>query len=600
MRSLTQSGYLPAEHIETPTERLARLNKHRNIDLSASMLGDNTEKSKNPLKKAMRRRNAKTVQFTAPTYYEPSEIDFSDDEEGEGSQMDVDNDARSEDGDQSQQQEAENGTGQAAPTQNAATTNGLQRSTSHESLTEEPTSPDKAHGPESVDPLTTQDSVSRSRKGVVRNTDSFFKDDTAETKKISLTPRLLRGDSDWAGSAEQPEPRQRPSLETFDKMVGVEEKPGKEEKKKEKKGMLSGLFKRKDKTPKGAKNEERTDKVSEESLRPSTHSKESLDSVHRVDSGPERRPSKLQKQPPSTISPKTSPTETRAQLVPAPLKPQSQPAAEPVQQIREPQPSAAGPPPPTGPAPAPPTVRQVQQEDSQESLRPEEEVQTQLQPAAQVNRFPSLQEKRSVESDNTSSSKPVYAKQAKERFALDGSDSEDDQTPTLATPEQGRGNVSPLNDVQVSHQRNDSGMQISPIEPTTSRDVYPETTRDVQQPNHSNDYPEQEVTPIDAEGTASTSKASPSTVTTHTPSTSRSTPTWSDASLRTYLDNDQDIKDLLIIVHDKSNVVPVGQDHPLMANLFFSERNKLAEMQTQLDSMLMGWMSRKSTGVVSR
>lgn len=28
-------GYLPAEHIETPTERLARLNKHRNIDVSS-------------------------------------------------------------------------------------------------------------------------------------------------------------------------------------------------------------------------------------------------------------------------------------------------------------------------------------------------------------------------------------------------------------------------------------------------------------------------------------------------------------------------------------------------------------------------------------
>lgn len=27
------SGYLPAEHIETPNERLARLNKHRNIDV---------------------------------------------------------------------------------------------------------------------------------------------------------------------------------------------------------------------------------------------------------------------------------------------------------------------------------------------------------------------------------------------------------------------------------------------------------------------------------------------------------------------------------------------------------------------------------------
>lgn len=33
-RLTSTAGYLPAEHIETPTERLARLNKHRNIDVS--------------------------------------------------------------------------------------------------------------------------------------------------------------------------------------------------------------------------------------------------------------------------------------------------------------------------------------------------------------------------------------------------------------------------------------------------------------------------------------------------------------------------------------------------------------------------------------
>ena len=32
------AGYLPAEHIETPTERLARLNKHRNVDVCATRL----------------------------------------------------------------------------------------------------------------------------------------------------------------------------------------------------------------------------------------------------------------------------------------------------------------------------------------------------------------------------------------------------------------------------------------------------------------------------------------------------------------------------------------------------------------------------------
>lgn len=33
MADALDQGYLPAEHIETPTERLARLNKHRNIDV---------------------------------------------------------------------------------------------------------------------------------------------------------------------------------------------------------------------------------------------------------------------------------------------------------------------------------------------------------------------------------------------------------------------------------------------------------------------------------------------------------------------------------------------------------------------------------------
>lgn len=45
MADAPNQGYLPAEHIETPTERLARLNKHRNIDVgweSAVPLGIRT------------------------------------------------------------------------------------------------------------------------------------------------------------------------------------------------------------------------------------------------------------------------------------------------------------------------------------------------------------------------------------------------------------------------------------------------------------------------------------------------------------------------------------------------------------------------------
>lgn len=55
------------------------------------MLGDNSEKSKNPLKKAMRRRNTKTVVFSAPTYIEASDVEYSSDEESDDDAFFIDN-----------------------------------------------------------------------------------------------------------------------------------------------------------------------------------------------------------------------------------------------------------------------------------------------------------------------------------------------------------------------------------------------------------------------------------------------------------------------------------------------------------------------------
>ena len=574
------------------------------------MLGDNPEKPKNPLKKAMRRRNAKTVQFTAPTYYEPSDYEGSDDEEGEDSQVDGgESVVKSQQTAQAQDQQTDS-RGPERERQGPAVTNGIiKRVSSNDSLSDEPSSPIKAQVPEPLQPGGShQDSVSRSRKGNLRNTDSFFKDDTVETKKISLTPRLLRGDSDSNATAVDPE-AQRGSMETFDKLLGSEEKP-KEDKKKEKKGMLSGLFKRKDKAPKGSKADQETaGKISEESMRHSPQSKDSLESLTKTDVAPERKPSKLQKTPPSFNSPKGSPTEARA--------PQSQ-----YQQQAEVQDQTSGPPAPTAPAPAPPTLRQVSSIDTSVGR---EDQKPQTQPQSQTpGRFPSLQEKRSIFSPITSALKssqsttspdtepnvkPVYSKRAKERFAIETSDSDDDPTPTAGSQVQddSRG-ISPLNENQVIHRRNDSGMQISPIESSADDGSFDGRASKGLSSKHS-EYQEAaeaptplqntEVTPIEeTEHTASTSKPSPSTATTHTPSTSRSTPTWSDASLRTYMENDQDIKDLLIIVHDKSNVTPVSSDHPLMTSLFSNERTKLAEMQTQLDSMLMTWMGRKNASVM--
>lgn len=544
------------------------------------MLGDNPEKTKNPLKKAMRRRNAKAVQFAAPTYYEPSDYEYSDEEE-EDEEGQLDHMENPDEGDNADDQKEPSMTSTEPQEQREPVAiNGIQRMTSNDSLKNEiSSSPVKAQQPQlGQEQKPSEEPVQRSRKGVVRNTDSFFRDDTVETKKISLTPRLLRGDSDSGGSTEAQEVRQRPSLETFDKIVGVDDKS--KDKKKEKKGMLSGLFKRK----KGTTNEE-TERTSEDS-RQSPGSKDSVESLSmKPETGPERKPSKLQKTPP-ILSPKSSPTEPRAP-----------------QQHFSSAPQGPAPPAPTGLFAESPTVRKVEPDVQQT-----EDAQEQSQPA-QVNRFPSLSEKRSIfspittalkstppaASDGGSPIKPIYSKRAKERFAIDQSDSEEDEK-TLKEEDYGRKSVSPITELQAHPPRSDSAMQVSPIEVSTPM-KFGDGKYQAQPPAASGSSPlPSEANPPESEGTASTSKPSPSTAT-HTPSTSRSTPTWSDASLRLYMENSQDIKDLLIIVHDKSNVIPVGPDHPLMHNLFSDERTKLAEMQSQLDTMLLHWISKKNASL---
>jgi hypothetical protein len=72
------------------------------------------------------------------------------------------------------------------------------------------------------------------------------------------------------------------------------------------------------------------------------------------------------------------------------------------------------------------------------------------------------------------------------------------------------------------------------------------------------------------------------------------TPTWSDSSLRSYMDEENDIRDLFIIVHDKSNVPPAGPDHPVTGRLFKEESKRLKEMNNQLDEMLVNWMARRA------
>lgn len=72
-----------------------------------------------------------------------------------------------------------------------------------------------------------------------------------------------------------------------------------------------------------------------------------------------------------------------------------------------------------------------------------------------------------------------------------------------------------------------------------------------------------------------------------------STPTWSDASLRAYLEDDSDIRDLLVVVHDKSQIKPASRDHPVVKNLFKEENRKLGEISNRLDRLLGDYLTKK-------
>ena len=169
------------------------------------MLGDEEEKkpgsSLNPLKRAMQRRNTKTVQFTAPSYVEPSDIEYSTDEEGEG---DGEFFGQDQDGAAAQNEDKAREAEEAAVVeplkprgqlrdgrQNGETPDSTARKGGLSQITsvEDPRSSDDTFE-RSEDGTST-----KSRKGTVRNTDSFFKDDNLETRKINLTPSLLRDDT---------------------------------------------------------------------------------------------------------------------------------------------------------------------------------------------------------------------------------------------------------------------------------------------------------------------------------------------------------------------------------------------------------------------
>ncbi|KAL2075801.1 hypothetical protein VTL71DRAFT_744 [Oculimacula yallundae] len=629
-------GYLPAEHIETPTERLARLNKHRNIDLTSTMLGDQEAKSKNPLKKAIRRRNAKTVAFAAPTYVEASDIDYSTDEEdGEGDYYGQ-NGQQEQNGEQQEQVADEDEIKAVEPLKPRADIRQVKSDSPEPEASRDPAAKVSSDAIRTSDEMSDGKVESKSRNGTVRNTDSFFKDDSVETRKITLTPNLLRDDSSTSTrtSNESKELKQRPSLDKLEKDSpdkSKDKKDKKEKKEKEKKpGMLSGLFKRKEKKAKPSIEDEVEElmagKKSAENQRASpSPSKDSEETAPMEESigaqTPERQPSKLQKHPRTETSPsRKAPTAKEAKAA----DPQQAPAPER--------------PPPADLAPAP-SMRLVQPEPSMEDLGNQRDAPSDLtrnqQPRTNspevtrgYNASPELtrgpapvlaapKEQKTggtiskilrSASSSTSEPRPVKAKKAKSRVELDDFDSSSEDSP-VEEPVRGPSKQSQrpipgaFPDSYIGSppgERANPGMDRlseSPVQvsPVTASQTYPPAlmvdTSSQEEPSSPVSSPSPEL--IDADDARE--KKGPGSSTTST-----STATWSDAHLRTFFDDDADIKDLLVVVYDKSGVVPAGPDHPITGNLFREENAKLADITNRLDGMLGDWLARKMRTQSSR
>ncbi|EME86817.1 uncharacterized protein MYCFIDRAFT_202660 [Pseudocercospora fijiensis CIRAD86] len=643
-------GYLPAEHIETPTERLARLNKHRNIDLSATMLSDNSEKSRNPLKKAMRRRNAKTVQFAAPTYVEASDYDYSTEDEEQMIEPYGD-EKTTEDGKQEELQGEPEEAKKAEPVHpeaerrsstgsNRASFDREQAATAAQALTDAgltgdgPKLADKTgeygYDVDAISPPTVSVEAAPLKSKRTRNTDSFLKDESIETRKITLTPGLLReenastkspsSDSTRSNSLDvitktlsPAEPQPPPLSKKEAKKKEKEDKPKKEKEEKPKKGgMLSGLFKskKKDKKSKEESSEADSEKASTELQRESPRASPLLSGTN-------------------------SPIDKSAISAPMALKNDRQQAAPEETSRDSSKESSEG------------FVAELEgsavahemdtpdQEDSEAQHKIDAQMAQQTQQAQQEKGGLSAITNMLKPADKES--KPQKAKRSKERVPMDDFD-----TPPDAKDD-------PMDEADSSQERG-GRLSESPVEISTDTFMHgtesihipmpgalpEETDDDDEEPESLTSSPsiiehpaepiEEEVelvedndpTPTarspqpfsqeqskpvsvqsrrglstDSSTTSSSSSARPSP----RPSPTVSQQAWSDDCLKAWLEDGSEVRDMLVMIHDKSGIKAAPADHPLMADLFVEQRKGVQNMMGQLDGLLGSYLNTAVCGI---
>jgi hypothetical protein len=550
------------------------------------MYEDTLEKPKNPIRRAMRRRGQKQVTFTDPTYRDAPVYDYSsEEEEGEDGDIAMNgaHEEASQNGTESADDEdeitASNGTtnGKATQSQSGQDIHDDQESESTLRASEESFEKRKT----SHMHVKSVSHIIGTRNGTVRNTDSFFKDDTIETKKISLTPKLLSDDSGgtttvWTTDSVKERASSSFDLDKTDRL--------KEDKKKEKKGVLS-IFKRnkKDKKAKYMDNEAVTSRTSSEISRESP-----------VQEAPLQRKNskgKLQKSPNTQVqAPKGILTGSNA----------VQPIEQNINRVTTEAPAESNPRAQSPEKPAPIRLGGVRTPTGDGAVRSPT-----TQPITSILSKPSQLQTTPGQLQDTNgrlSESPVHVTAADaEPPALirDTSSDSDDVRSYQETPSPQMPGTSLLDNSHLERQTS-SGLHHSPISPTSPQSgvgsgipsalsrMHPQqSSRNASnQPNGGSPPTVFPISPqADRIGSTSTTTSGPST------------PVWSDASLRAYLDESgtSDIRDLLLLTRDTTGLVPVSSDHPLMAGLYLEERGKLKELDSTLDGLLGTWLEKRIT-----
>jgi hypothetical protein len=553
--------------------------------------------SQNPLKRAMRRRGQKQVAFADPTYRDAPQYDYSSEEEeedegGEAQEGGAEDHANGVEPDDDEISAASNAA--AKPSQNSDLIDDDERRGDNSRSSDDS---DRSTGSTACKiELTGAVGPSVSRNGTVRNTDSFFRDESMETKKISLTPNLLRDDSTASALRAIDGIKDRGSSLELDKADRA-----REEKKKDKRGVLAIFKRRKDKKNKGdaesvaSKTSMELSRDSVDSPVPSTTSEKSAASQ---DIGIKRSGSKgkLQKSqqrivtsPNGLRSANLSPEQALQDKKSEPASREESPNKLEDARVRSPvggsikqvapetsdhgRPSTAN----RNPFADPPSSTHLAMPVDEAALRlTESPVQITAADAQPDNEPPALVRDSSSDSDDVRSLRdspsPPVAPVAAPAFGANGHDS-----PTSFSHGLVIGGALAAGGAAIA-----AGASKSASPPHPNRSPPP-------QPNGA---PAPDAA---AGGHADRANSTSTTSSAAGLSSSPSTPVWSDASLRQYLDESgaSDARDLLLLTRDTTGVVAVGSDHPLMTGLFEEERGIVKEMGAALDGLLGGWLERK-------